>query len=278
MQDYNIGFVGGGNMARSLIGGLISTGRAAVSIRVAEPDPQKRRFFTESFGVTAVEDNCEVAAGSDVIVLAVKPQLMKQVLLPLQKPLLQHNPLLLSIAAGVREPDINHWAGGGRAIVRAMPNTPALVGSGATGLFANPAVSGEQLEQAESLMRAVGVTVWLRQESLLDQVTALSGSGPAYFMLFMETLERAGIEHGLDPDVAHLLVMETCLGTAKLAMESDEDLAELRRRVTSPGGTTESALQIMENAHIQRIIYDAFEAAMRRASTLGDQLGETGSG
>jgi pyrroline-5-carboxylate reductase len=278
MQINNIGFIGGGNMARSLIGGLINTGRAPNTIRVSEPDPQKRKYFLDTLGVRAVEDNLRLASESDTIVLAVKPQVMKQALQPLQETLLVHRPLLLSIAAGVREPDINYWAGGGHAIVRAMPNTPALVGSGATGLFANPAVSGSQRDQAESLMRAVGVTVWLEQESLLDQVTALSGSGPAYFMLFMEALEQAGIEHGLDRDVAHLLVMETCLGAAKLAMESDEDLPELRRRVTSPGGTTEKALQVMENAHMQRIISDAFEAASLRAAELGDQLGEKSGG
>ena len=265
-------------MARSLIGGLINTGRAPNTIRVSEPDPQKRKYFLDTLGVRAVDDNLRLASESDTIVLAVKPQVMKQALQPLQETLLGHRPLLLSIAAGVREPDINHWAGGGHAIVRAMPNTPALVGSGATGLFANPAVSGSQRDQAESLMRAVGVTVWLEQESLLDQVTALSGSGPAYFMLFMEALEQAGIEHGLDRDVAHLLVMETCLGAAKLAMESDEGLPELRRRVTSPGGTTEKALQVMENAHMQRIISDAFEAASLRAAELGNQLGEKSGG
>jgi pyrroline-5-carboxylate reductase len=265
-------------MARSLIGGLINTGRAPNTIRVSEPDPQKRKYFLDTLSVVAVEDNLQLASESDIIVLAVKPQVIKQVLQPLQETLLRHRPLLLSIAAGVREPDINRWAGGGHAIVRAMPNTPALVGSGATGLFANPAVSGNQRDQAESLMRAVGVTVWLEQESLLDQVTALSGSGPAYFMLFMEALELAGIEHGLDRDVAHLLVMETCLGAAKLAMESDEDLPELRRRVTSPGGTTEKALQVMENAHMQRTISDAFEAASLRAAELGNQLGEKSSG
>ncbi len=278
MSDNSIGFIGGGNMARSLIGGLISTGRAPHTIRVSEPDPQKRTYFQEILKVGVVQDNRELASGSDIIVLAVKPQVMKQALQPLREPLLQHRPLLLSIAAGIREPDINRWAGGGHAIVRAMPNTPALVGSGATGLFANPAVSANQRDQAESLMRAVGVTVWLGQESLLDQVTALSDSGPAYFILFMEALEQAGIEHGLDRDVAHLLVMETCLGAARLAMESDEDLPELRRRVTSPGGTTEKALQVMENAHMQRIIRDAFAAASLRASELGNQLGEKSSG
>ena len=227
---------------------------------------------------TRAEKNEDVVADCGTLILAVKPQVMKEALVPLQSVLLRNRPLILSIAAGTRESDINRWAGGGQAIVRAMPNTPALVGSGATGLYANPQVTADQRDHAESLMRAVGVAVWLDQESLLDQVTALSGSGPAYFMLFMEALEQAGVDHGLEREVAHLLVLETCLGAAKLAMESNEDLPELRRRVTSPGGTTEKALQVMENANISRIINDAFEAASRRAGELGRELGDSSSG
>jgi len=274
MSDNTLGFIGGGNMARSMIGGLVNMGRAKNTIKVSEPDPHKREYFEQTLGIEGVAENHRLLPGCDILILAVKPQVLKQALQPLQPLLLQHRPLLLSIAAGVRESDIDKWSGGGHAIVRAMPNTPALVGSGATGLYANPKVTAEQRDQAESLMRAVGVTVWLGQESLLDHVTALSGSGPAYFMLFMEALEQAGVEHGLDRDVAHLLVMETCLGAAKLAMESEEDLPELRRRVTSPGGTTEKALQVMENANIKRIINDAFIAASRRADELGRQFGE----
>lgn len=278
MANNNTGFIGGGNMARSIIGGLINMGRAADTIKVSEPDVQKREYFMDTLGVEAVDRNEDLVPVCGTLVLAVKPQVMKQALMPMQSGLQQHKPLLLSIAAGTRESDIDQWAGGGHAIVRAMPNTPALVGSGATGLYANRRVTTEQRNQAESLLRAVGVTVWLAEESLLDHVTALSGSGPAYFMLFMEALEQAGVEHGLERDVAHLLVMETCLGAAKLAMESDEDLATLRRRVTSPGGTTEKALQVMENANISRIIYNAFEAASRRADELGMELGESSSG
>jgi pyrroline-5-carboxylate reductase len=261
-------------MARSIIGGLVNMGRDPHTIKVSEPDPQKRAYFSEEFGIEAVEDNERLVRDCDILVLAVKPQVMKQALLPLRPLLLERRPLILSIAAGVREGAIDDWAGGGHAVVRAMPNTPALVGSGATGLFANERVSLDQRDLAESLMRAVGVTVWLTDESMLDHVTALSGSGPAYFMLFMEALEHAGVAHGLEPEVAHLLVMETCLGAAKLAMESREDFAELRRRVTSPGGTTESAMEVMEKAEFHRIINDAFEAASRRAHELGNQLGQ----
>ena len=278
MDNTMIGFIGGGNMARSLIGGLINTGHPGSTLMVFEPDQQKSRYFEQTLGIGISPDNETLVAASGIVVLAVKPQMAQQVLVPLQKSLIESRPLLVSVAAGVREKDLNRWAGSGHAIVRAMPNTPALVGSGATGLYANDATTEAQRNLAESLMRAVGVTVWLERESLLDQVTALSGSGPAYFMLFMEALEQAAIEHGLDSGAARLLVVETCLGAAKLAIESKQDLTELRRHVTSPGGTTESAIQVMENANIQRIIGAAFEAAMRRADELGNQLGDDSSG
>lgn len=274
MKSKNIGFIGGGNMARSLIEGLISTGHTPTTLYVSEPDPAKRQYFEQQVGIIIASDNPNLITSCGVVVLAVKPQVMKDILAPLQSLLQQQRPLILSIAAGVTGQDIDRWTGGGLAIVRAMPNTPALVGSGATGLFANAQVNSAQSDIAESLMRAVGVTVWLNQESLLDQVTALSGSGPAYFLLFMEALEQAAIEQGLPAETAHLLVLETCLGTAKLAMESQEDLPELRYRVTSPGGTTEQALLSMENANIRGIIKNAFEAAAQRANELGRILGE----
>ena len=269
----NIGFVGGGNMARSLIGGLLSTGRQPAQLYVSEPDVDKRRYFVDQFGVHADDDNQGVVAVCDLVVLAVKPQLLQQVLLPLRSHLQDRRPLLLSIAAGIREPDIQRWCGGEIAIVRAMPNTPALVGSGATGLYANSIVNREQRDVAESLMRAVGVTVWLEQESLLDPVTALSGSGPAYFMLFMEALEDAARDSGLDAKTARLLTLETCVGAAKLALESGEELSLLRRRVTSPGGTTERAVAVMEQARLREIVAEAFNAASTRADELGTLLG-----
>ena len=274
MHNETIGFIGGGNMARSLIEGLINTGHSTNALWVSEPDAAKRQYFERQVGIKAVADNGDLVTHCGIVVLAVKPQLLKDVLVPLQHVLQQRRPLLISIAAGVTVNDTDRWAGGGLAIVRAMPNTPALVGSGATGLFANAEVGTAQRDLAESLMRAVGVAVWLEHESLLDQVTALSGSGPAYFLLFMEALEQAAIEQGLPSETAHLLVLETCLGTAKLAMESEEDLAELRYRVTSPGGTTERALLSMENANVRNIIKQAFQAAAQRANELGSALGE----
>jgi pyrroline-5-carboxylate reductase len=273
MQDLTIGFIGGGNMARSLVGGLLNTGWPSNQICVSEPDEEKRDFFEHQMGVRAVLQNEATIEGADVVVLAVKPQVLRNMLLSAQQSLQQRRPLMVSIVAGIRECDIQRWSGGGLSIVRTMPNTPALVGSGATGLYANELVDDVQRDVAESLMRAVGTTVWLGKEVMLDVVTALSGSGPAYFMYFMEALEKAAIQHGLAADTARLLTLETCLGAAKLAINSEENLLELRRRVTSPGGTTERALQVMDEAKLPDILNQAFDAAVKKASELGEILG-----
>ena len=183
-------------------------------------------------------------------------------------------PLVVSIAAGIRIDDIERWLGGNLPIVRVMPNTAALIGSGATGLFANPRVTEAQRDTAESILRAVGVTVWVEDEALIDTVTAISGSGPAYFFLVMEVLEKAAIKHGLDPKTARLLTLETAYGAAKMALEGGEEPAQLRKRVTSPGGTTEKAVQTLEAGQIERIFDDAVVAAMRRARELADLFGK----
>lgn len=273
MQDLTIGFIGGGNMARSLVGGLLNTGWPNNQICVSEPDEEKRDFFQHTMGVQALPQNEATIEDADVIVLAVKPQVLRDALTAVQQSLQQRRPLIVSIVAGIRERDIQRWSGGGLSIVRAMPNTPALVGSAATGLYANELVGEAQRDIAESLLRAVGTTVWLDEEVMLDVVTALSGSGPAYFLYFMEALEQAAIQHGLASDTARLLTLETCLGAAKLAINSEEDLLELRRRVTSPGGTTESALQIMDRANLPHILNQALDAAVKKASELGEILG-----
>ena len=273
MQDLTISFIGGGNMARSLIGGLLNTGWPSKHVCVSEPDEEKRDFFEHQMGVRALRQNEASIEGADVVVLAVKPQVLRDMLLSAQQALQQRRPLVVSIVAGIRERDIQRWSGGGLSIVRAMPNTPALVGSGATGLYANELADDRQRDVAESLLRAVGTTVWLDEEVMLDVVTALSGSGPAYFMYFMEALEQAAIQHGLAADTARLLTLETCLGAAKLAINSEEDLLELRRRVTSPGGTTERALQIMDAAKLPDILNQAFDAAVKKASELAEILG-----
>ncbi len=274
MEHLKIGFIGGGNMARSLVGGLLMTGWSGDRIRVCEPDAEKRDYFEQQFGVRVSSDNPPAVHGNDVIVLAVKPQVLREALRPVLTDFQKYRPLVVSIVAGARERDIQRWLGGEAAIVRAMPNTPALVGSGATGLYANAFANEQQREVAESLMRSVGATVWLNEEAMLDVVTALSGSGPAYFMYFMEALEQAAVGHGLAPDTARLLTLETCLGAAKLAIKSNETLPELRRHVTSPGGTTEWALRVMDEAGLPDIIQRAFAAAATRATEMADTLGD----
>lgn len=275
MTDRAIGFIGGGNMALSLIGGLLSNDWPAAAFTVADPDEDKRRYFRDELGLATTDDNDALVRRCDVVVLAVKPQVLKQVVEPLAGALQAAGPLVVSIAAGVREADIRRWIGGTPAVVRVMPNTPALVGSGASGLYANENVSAEQRDLAESVMRAVGVTAWIRTEQLLDVVTALSGSGPAYYLYVMDALERAAVDSGLPAETAHLLTLETALGTAKLALESDESLSTLRERVTSPGGTTERAVEALKARDVEGAMREALAAAAKRAGELGDILGES---
>jgi pyrroline-5-carboxylate reductase len=272
MNARKIAFIGGGNMARSLIGGLLSTGVAPAALSVSEPEAEKRAHFATQ-GLAVSPDNERVAADADTLVLAVKPQALKAVLTPLAPLLQQRRPLLLSIAAGIRIADIERWAGGALPVVRAMPNTPALVRAGAAGMHANALVSAEQRAHAESVLRAVGIVVWLAEERLLDAVTALSGSGPAYAFLLMEALEQAAVDLGLDAVTARLLTVETVLGSARLALESGTDPEELRRRVTSPGGTTERALGILLQGGFEDLLKRAVTAAAQRAEELADALG-----
>lgn len=273
MDTYRIGFIGGGNMARSLIGGLIAGGIAPGQIRVAEPDAARRDELASAFGVLTSEDNVAVAGDVEVLVLAVKPQVMRQVVTGLAPGFdTSSAPLLISIAAGVRAGSIARWLTHPQALVRAMPNTPALVRSGATALYATPEVSEEQRSRAESIMRAVGQTLWIHDEALMDAVTALSGSGPAYFFLFMEALEQAACELGLDPDAARLLTLETAQGAARMALSSDEGPAQLRERVTSPGGTTEAALGVFAEGGFGALVARAVRAANDRSGELAALL------
>lgn len=272
MNHSRIAFIGGGNMARSLIGGLLATGVPPATLSVSEPDPDKRAHFS-SLGVSADPDNEKAAAQADTVVLAVKPQTMKTALTPLAPVLQQRRPLLLSIAAGIRIAEIERWAGGALPVVRAMPNTPALVRAGATGLYANSLTGVQQRDRAESVLRAVGTVVWLADERQLDTVTALSGSGPAYVFLLMEALEQAAVDLGLDANTARLLTVETVLGSARLALESRTEPEELRRRVTSPGGTTERALAVLTQGGFEDLLHRAVAAAAQRAEELADALG-----
>jgi pyrroline-5-carboxylate reductase len=273
VQTHTITFIGCGNMARSLIGGLVADGWPRSGIRVADPNRKQREAIAEHFGVAAFDQNDQAVAGADVVLLAVKPNVVNEVIEGLSKTLGRARPLLLSIAAGIRVCDLQRWLGSDLPIVRTMPNTPALVRSGATGLFANTHTSGEQRDLAESIMRAVGVTVWVKDEVLLDAVTAVSGSGPAYFFMLMEALEAAGSEMGLSAESARLLAVQTAFGAAKLALESNEDPATLRRRVTSPGGTTEQAVRVLEAGQLADLVSRAARAAQNRSKELAKAFG-----
>lgn len=260
-------------MAGSLIGGLISDGYPPDRIWASDVDAGKLKDLANRFGVHTTMDNEAVVAQSQVLVWAVKPQVLQSVVVSLAEAIQKARPLLVSIAAGITEAALDRWAGGGTAIVRCMPNTPALVKTGATALHANERITPEQKSQAEAIMRSVGLTVWVDREPLLDAVTALSGSGPAYFFLLMEAMEAAAVGLGLGRTEARLLTQQTALGAARIAIESEEPPAELRRRVTSPGGTTEQAIAAFDRGGLSSLVETAMAAAARRASELSEQLG-----
>ncbi|MEJ2360576.1 MAG: pyrroline-5-carboxylate reductase [Gammaproteobacteria bacterium] len=270
MEKIKIGFIGAGNMARALIGGLISSGVPASNIASYDPDQTRLSALCRDTATIPSSGNQHLVEQSQVVVLAVKPQAMHSVIADLNLP--AQPPLFLSIAAGLRTDTLCNWFGQRVPLVRAMPNTPALVRAGATGLFANPGVSVKQRDIAETIMRAVGVTLWLEQEDQLDAVTALSGSGPAYFFYMMEAMETAGSRLGLSAEAARLLTVQTAFGAAKLALEVEEAPQVLRERVTSPGGTTEQALKTLDQSHTRDNIMAAVSAARDRSEELAKQL------
>jgi pyrroline-5-carboxylate reductase len=268
----NIAFVGGGNMAKSLIGGLIEAGTAAGNITVSDPVQATREQLESQFGVTTHETNGAAISSADVIVLAVKPQQLHPVVTDLSPHL--NNQLLVSIAAGVRIQDIVAWSGQTEtALVRCMPNTPALIGCGATGLFANQHVSDRQKRQVEKIVTAAGIFAWVDNEAQLDAVTALSGSGPAYFFLMLESMIESAEKMGIASASAKAFAIQTALGAARMAGEVPESPAQLRRNVTSPAGTTEAAICSFDNDQYREIVDRAMQAAARRANELGDELG-----
>ncbi len=273
MTSDSIAFIGGGNMATSLVGGLVAGGHARDAIWVTDVDADKLGQVQDKFRVNTTGDNNLAVHRAKTIVLAVKPQVMSKVLEDIAQSAREEAPLLVSIAAGVRERDILSALGYDAAIVRTMPNTPALLGCGATALFANPFVSAEQRSRAENILRAVGITVWVEDESLLDAVTALSGSGPAYYFLLMELMERIGVDLGLERNASRVLVLQTALGAARMAKETGESPENLRKRVTSPGGTTQAALERLTAGDFEEILLQALTAARDRAVALGDELG-----
>lgn len=273
MSDTKLAFIGGGNMARAIIGGLVSRGVAkAAYITVLELDAVARLNLISEFGVQAVDKPGPELAKMDTVIFAVKPQQMREAAQSVAKQL--GDPLILTIAAGIRIDDLSRWLGGLERIVRAMPNTPALVHAGVTGLYAPSVVGSADRDNAEKLMSAVGASIWFEQESDLDAVTAVSGSGPAYVFYAIEALEKAARELGLQEGASRSLALWTFVGAAKLAIERGEDPAVLRAQVTSKGGTTERALEVLEAAHVKDRFVEAVRAACERSKELGDELGK----
>jgi pyrroline-5-carboxylate reductase len=271
MSKTRIAFIGAGNMAASLIGGLRAKGLDATQIRASDPGEQTRARVSAEHGIQVFADNAEAIQGVDVIVLAVKPQAMKAVCEAI-RPSLAPNQLVVSIAAGITCASMNNWLGA-QPIVRCMPNTPALLRQGVSGLFATNEVNAEQRQQAEELLSAVGIALWLNEEQQLDAVTAVSGSGPAYFFLLIEAMTAAGVKLGLPADIAAQLTVQTALGAAHMAVASDVDAAELRRRVTSPAGTTEAAIKSFQAGGFEALVEKALGAAAHRSAEMAEQLG-----
>ena len=263
-----IAFIGGGNMARSLIGGLVARGRDASTIRVAEPVPALRDALANDFGVATFEHAAEAAAGATVWLLAVKPQVMRAVCAELADLARVQAPVVVSIAAGITSAQLDRWLGGGVAVVRTMPNTPSLLGQGVTGLYAREAVSDTQRAQAQALLQAGGPTVWIDDESKMDAVTAVSGSGPAYVFLLAEAMQAAAERQGLPAEAASLLVRQTIAGAAAMLMQAGEPPQTLRARVTSPGGTTQAAIETFQAGGFEALVDRAIEAATDRGRQL----------
>ncbi len=270
MAEELIAFIGGGHMGRALVSGLRARGTPAADIAVADPAPATRAALQADFGVRTSAANAAVVAHAAVLVIAVKPQVMAAILAPLAPVLAAAEPLVLSIAAGIRVASIAAWCGTGVPVVRAMPNRPALCGAGITGLFAPPGTADAARHRAESVMAAVGETVWVDSEDHIDVVTAISGSGPAYFFLLAAELERSAVRLGVAPGAARRLAVATLHGAGRLARAGDGDLARLRAEVTSKGGTTEAALQHFSAAHFDAIVAGAVDAAVRRGRELAE--------
>jgi pyrroline-5-carboxylate reductase len=272
MIQQEIAFIGGGNMARALVGGLLRRGWPAAAIRVSDPSEAARAQLRAAFpGIQVHADNLSAAAGASTWVLAVKPQQMHAVAGSLAAAATRSSPLVISIAAGIRRDDLSGWLGSSAPVLRCMPNRPALVGCGITAIHRHPGVDAALQQRAEDVLSAAGECVWLDDESLLDAVTAVSGSGPAYVFLMIEMLEAAAVAEGIDAAVARRLALNTVHGAARMALESGEEPATLREQVTSPGGTTAAALAVLEGAGIRATFARAVHAATGRSRELSGQ-------
>lgn len=270
-NELKICFIGGGNMAAALIGGLAGKLTTGANIHVVDLNADTLQRLQQQFGVSTASAIDDAVAQSDVVVLAVKPQQMKEVVAQLKSHIGKQ--LVLSIAAGIRAADLSRWLGGHDAIVRTMPNTPALIGKGVTGMVATAGVSATQRDAADAILRAVGETVWLDDEALIDPVTAVSGSGPAYVFYFLEAMQQAAQEMGLTAEQGNALAISTFTGAAQLAAQSEDPVSVLRERVTSKGGTTYAALTSMEQSGVKEAIVKAMKAAAARGRELGEEFG-----
>ena len=271
-MKQRIAFIGGGNMGRSLIGGLLAKGMEPGQIVVADPYGPTLESLRAQYQVHTANTNADAVRDADVVLLAVKPQELRNVVSALQEQLVRSRPLLISVAAGILAADIQRW-GGGVPVVRCMPNRPALQGCGVTALYANDQVAEASRTVAEQILGAVGATLWVERETDMDTVTAISGSGPAYFFLLIEMLEAAGQSLGLSADVARKLAVETAYGSGFMARESNDSPATLREQVTSKGGTTEAALKHLEANNVRAIFSQAVAAAAQRSAQLAKELG-----
>ena len=275
MNIQKIGFIGGGNMASSLLSGLIASGHSPQHLWVSDINPETLKTLAKNLNVNTSASNDELINAVDVVVLAVKPQTLSSVAKSAAPLIQQKKSLVVSIAAGISQHSLSQWLGADTAIVRCMPNTPALVLTGATALHANEQVTPEQRNLAENIMRAVGIALWVNEESELDAVTAVSGSGPAYYFLLMEAMEKAALELGLNEVTARLLVQQTALGAAKIGLESSESPEQLRKRVTSPGGTTQKALETFEQGGFTELVSKALHAARDRSIEMSKESENT---
>jgi pyrroline-5-carboxylate reductase len=274
MDNSRILFIGCGNMGRSLMGGLIADGYNKNLITGIDPQPEQRNIVENQFGISCFSESTASNVDVDYIVLAVKPQVMKTTLLSMRSLFENINPAIISIAAGIQIRHISTWLDKDLAIARVMPNTPSLLRAGAAGMFANAHISTQQRKEIQEIMLSVGTASWVKTESHIDAVTALSGSGPAYFFLFVELIEKAATDLGLDKQIIHELAVQTVLGSAKMMSESDLSPAELRKQVTSPGGTTESALNKLMDGQLEGLINNALQAAHQRSVELASELEE----
>lgn len=274
MKTKKIGFIGGGNMASSLITGLIASGHSPSQIWVSDVNQDVLKTLANNLKINISVANEAVIEEVDVVVLAVKPQVLREVAENCVVAIKNKRPLVVSIAAGIAQESLSRWLGAEVAVVRCMPNTPSLVLTGATGLHANRNVDEEQRDLAENILRSVGVALWVDKESELDAVTAVSGSGPAYYFLLMEAMEQAALSLGMPEHTARLLIQQTALGAAKIALESNESPEQLRKRVTSPGGTTEQAIEAFEQGGFRELVAKAVHAAHNRSIEMSKQLGE----